>query len=104
MAHIHRAPPGVNGPIVIGAPSFPLGSPITFTTTLSDPLETDPLAGLLYVNIHSSAFPPGEIRGQFVAIPKPSTFALAGAVLLGLAAWQRRNSRKVHAPLALATG
>lgn len=42
---------------------------------------------LWYVNIHDAPFPGGEIRGQIVPVPEPSTIALGvgiGAVLLGL--------------------
>jgi hypothetical protein len=38
-----------------------------------------------YVNIHSSQFPGGEIRGFLTpGVPEPSTFLLAGAALAGL--------------------
>ncbi len=34
-------------------------------------------AGKAYFNIHTSAFPGGEIRGFLTAVPEPSSFALA---------------------------
>ncbi len=48
-------------------------------------------AGETYLNIHTSAFPGGEIRGFLVAVPEPSTYALmlAGLGLAGLAARRR---------------
>lgn len=92
-AHIHRGAPGVNGPVVIGAPSFPLGSPVHFETTITDALETDLLAGNLYLNVHTSLNPSGEIRGQLIPVPEPSTYALAGAALLGVIAYTRRRSK-----------
>ena len=52
--------------------------------------ETQLLAGIAegraYLNIHSTAFPGGEIRGFLQPIPEPATFALlAIAGVLGLA-------------------
>lgn len=96
-AHIHRGAPGVNGPVVIGAPSFPLGSPIHFETTISDALELDFLAGNLYLNVHSQLFPSGEIRGQLIPVPEPSTYAMAGAALLGVVVLARRRSKSAAA-------
>ena len=50
-------------------------------------------AGTAYLNIHSSAFPGGEIRGFLVQpVPEPATFVLMGAALLGLAAKRFRTS------------
>lgn len=63
-AHIHRAPPGTAGPIV-----FPFSnptSPINETWNLTPQDVQDLLAGNLYVNVHSSAHPGGEIRGQIL--------------------------------------
>jgi hypothetical protein len=91
-AHVHRGFPGVNGPVVIGAPSFPLGSPIFYTTTISDAVEASLLANQLYLNVHSTLFPAGEIRGQLLmAVPEPSTYALAGVVVLGAVIYCRRR-------------
>ncbi|OGO39072.1 MAG: hypothetical protein A2147_07370 [Chloroflexi bacterium RBG_16_57_8] len=80
-AHIHLAPVGVNGPVVIGlfgGPAKPgvftgvlnegvlmaegLGGPL-FGMTL-DRLITEMNAGRTYVQVHTMAHPGGEIRGQ----------------------------------------
>lgn len=64
-AHIHEAPSGKNGPIVIPLTrtsdtvwSVPAG------TKLSDAQYESYKAGNLYFNIHSAAHRAGEIRGQ----------------------------------------
>ena len=66
-AHFHEAPRDSSGPVVIPiAP--PVTSPINNrTATLTTAQESDLLKGRLYVNIHSTAFPAGEIRGQIPA-------------------------------------
>ncbi len=54
------------------------------STTLSDQNQIDDLlGGLWYVNVHSTAFAGGEIRGQVtpVIVPEPSTFALLGGLI-----------------------
>jgi hypothetical protein len=35
-------------------------------------------AGYLYLNVHTSVFPGGEIRGQLLMVPEPGTAALLG--------------------------
>lgn len=49
-------------------------------------------AGEAYLNIHTSNFPGGEIRGFLVA-PEPTTILLGGAALLALA-----GKRRSHKP------
>ena len=52
------------------------------------------LAGLAnnqtYLNIHTTNFGGGEIRGFLVAAPEPGTFLLAGAVLAGFLIRRRK--------------
>jgi len=60
--HIHTGAPGMSGPISITFSG--LTSPITGTAYLSLDQINDLLNNHMYVNIHSSAFPNGEIRGD----------------------------------------
>jgi hypothetical protein len=53
------------------------------------------LAGQSYLNIHTMANPGGEIRGQLVAAPEPSTVALLSTGLLGMATVVRKRKRRV---------
>lgn len=61
--HIHNGAEGTNGPVL-----FNLGntftSPYNYSTTLTEAQEADLKAGNYYVNIHSTTYPGGEIRGQ----------------------------------------
>jgi hypothetical protein len=67
-AHIHPGAPGQNGPPKIplypGGDTFGPGDPLTGTAELDAQDLLDLLTGYLYINVHTSANPGGEIRGQ----------------------------------------
>lgn len=66
MAHIHQAPNGANGPVIIPlatgetAASFKVPDNAVLTAEQMDAF----LKNSLYYNVHSAAFPGGELRGQ----------------------------------------
>jgi hypothetical protein len=65
-AHIHGpADPGANAAIVVPFTGN-LASPIKGSATLTDAQIAQLEAGKWYVNIHTEANKPGEIRGQLV--------------------------------------
>ncbi|MCB9852541.1 MAG: CHRD domain-containing protein [Phycisphaerales bacterium] len=76
VSHIHGpAAPGVNAPAVY---ALPVGQPKHGSLTLTDPGSypvadqiDDLLAGLWYVNVHTTNHPSGEIRGQLSIYSAP---------------------------------
>ena len=65
MAHIHEASKGTNGPVIL---SFVKSGENTFAPApgakLTDAQYASYLAGKLYLNVHSSTYPGGEVRLQ----------------------------------------
>jgi hypothetical protein len=125
-AHIHCCtPPGANASVATQTPSFsgfPLGvTGGTFSNTYDMTLATSyragfiaveggttvagaeaalfagMLAGNTYFNIHTQAFPGGEIRANLAAVPEPATLLLVGLGLAAAVVARRHTSRREHA-------
>lgn len=96
--HLHLGAPGVNGgiiaePVLFGAlAATATGLSLTsFDVTLAAANVASLLAGNTYINVHTNAFPGGEIRGQVLQVGEPLTLTLFGLGLSGLAIAARRR-------------
>jgi CHRD domain len=98
VAHFHGpALPGVSAGVQVG---IPLGSSLGQTSgtllgsaTITDTQETQLLANLWYINIHTSLYPGGEIRGQVEVVPVPAALWLFGSGLLAVLGLVKRRRR-----------
>jgi len=107
--HIHGpGNPGTNAPVIYDLialgilsgttsgtynGSFGLiANPTGYSSTAQQLVDFN--AGSWYLNIHDSAFGGGEIRGQILPIPEPSTLSLVAVATAGAGlAWRRRRAR-----------
>ena len=96
-AHIHQAPAGVNGLVIVSFSSALTGSNLPDVDLA---LITPATAASFYVNLHNATYPGGAIRGQLsyigtvtAPIPEPETYALmlAGLGVIGLLTRRRRG-------------
>ena len=123
-SHLHVGQgPGTNGGIAVGFPGFPAGvfagayaaafdltAPSGYNASFGNghggtvelaeaALLTALGEGRAYLNIHTSMYPAGEIRGDLAPvaapIPEPGTLFLVGigAVFAGIARWRRGRAR-----------
>ena len=70
-AHIHAGVVGQNGPVVVGLFGGPVQSDLNIRGEITDPGEVQAVLALFaadsgYVNVHTTSFQGGEIRGQVV--------------------------------------
>ena len=76
-AHFHNAAPGMDGPRLLLL--FP-GSPKTGFWEV-EPFEVEELAaGRVYINVHTDAYPMGEIRGNLEFSSVPNDAASWGSI------------------------
>jgi CHRD domain len=77
QAHIQLGATGVTGPVVFSLTENEAGSGVWATTaTLTTDQLTQLTAGNYYFNVHTAAYPDGEIRGQILAQLPPSGSAI----------------------------
>jgi hypothetical protein len=86
-AHFHGpAAPGVSAGVLVPIPHTDglTADTLIGSAVISELNETRLLGELMYINIHSTFRPGGEIRGQ-VLLPEPTTLVLMGAGLVAIA-------------------
>ena len=81
-SHIHSGAAGTNGPVQVGLDHTV--NPMVGAATLSDAQQGMLVNGLLYVNIHTTAFPGGEIRGQIHATGTMGEGIIIGVIDTGI--------------------
>lgn len=96
-SHIHGpGGAGTNAAVIfpfLGVPAATAGSIPEQTFAINSTQVAWLFDGYLYANVHDSTFPGGEIRGQLMLVPEPTSISLLG-LATGLAAWRLRRSRE----------
>ncbi len=91
VAHFHGpALPSQNAGVQVNFLGIAPGNPSIGSTTITALQGVDLLNDRWYVNIHSTTFPGGEIRGQVTA-PEPATVLIFLMGLVGLGALRLRK-------------
>ena len=92
--HFHVGAVGVSGGVDLGIPGPWVSPEIGTLVALTAGQETNLLSGNWYVNVHTTNFGGGEIRGQVIVspVPLPAAAWLLGSALLGLAGLKRRKA------------
>jgi hypothetical protein len=98
-SHIH-GPGGVgtNASVIFpftGVPAATSGSIPQQTFAISAQQVSWLFSGYLYMNVHDSTFPGGEIRGQLLLVPEPSTVGLLALGVGGIALQAHRRRTKI---------
>lgn len=80
-AHLHEAPAGANGGVIVNLSPTTGATSGTISGTFAVPgaNEAALIAGNFYINLHSSAFPGGEIRGQ-LALTVIQSYAVSSTI------------------------
>ncbi|HEX4229532.1 MAG TPA: CHRD domain-containing protein [Bryobacteraceae bacterium] len=107
-AHIHFGAVGVDGPIIVPFFTTPLPGTDTISGTLTNAdvtgadgittiaeVATAIMDGNAYANVHTTAYPAGELRGQLAIAPEPGTAGLLIASLAGVFLAARRHRRSI---------
>ncbi len=81
-AHFHHAPVGANGPVIITLDTST--NPIVGSTVLTAEQQGWLMNKELYVNIHTTTFPTGEIRGQVLLQGSMGEGVIAGIIDTGI--------------------
>jgi hypothetical protein len=96
-SHIHGfAGVGTNAAVLFpfsGVPAATAGAIPQQVFAITAAQVAQLFAGNMYMNIHTSVFPGGEIRGQLAPVPEPGTLALAGVGAASLGLLARRKTR-----------